>query len=80
MITHTNGPWRHSQSDHLQQQGYDAAMTHKIVVIEGGKREGLSVPEKPVENTAWMLDWCRRMIPNFRDMHDRALASKGNKP
>lgn len=51
-------------------------MTHRIVVIEGGKRVEVAVAPKPVENTEWMLDWCRRMIPGFADMHDRAKASK----
>lgn len=51
-------------------------MTHRIVVIEGGKRVEQAPEPKPVENTAWMLGWCRKNIPGFADMQDRALAAK----
>lgn len=56
-------------------------MSHKIVVIEGGKRVE-QVAQKPVENTEWMLGWCRKWItcngvPIFAQMQDAALASKG---
>lgn len=50
-------------------------MPHKIIVIEGGKRVE-QVQDRPAENTEWMLGWCREHIPGFKDMQDRALASR----
>lgn len=49
---------------------------HKIVLIEGGKRVEQAPEPKAANNTEWMLGWCRKTIPGFADMNDRALASK----
>jgi len=52
-------------------------MTHKIVVIEGGKRVEQPTTPPPADNTAFMLGWCRANIPGFKDCEARALAAKG---
>lgn len=31
---------------------------------------------KPKQNVKFMLKWCRKNIPGFADMQDRALAAK----